>query len=99
METELIIAIFTSSIAAIASVTCAWLANRSGKDAKSYRSKREQLDKAKWKVLTATMSGVSLLLHHAHGEELNGNVEAALKKIDEANKELDDVNSDIISKV
>ena len=88
------VAIITSSIAGIA---CAWLANRNGKDAKTYRSKREKLDKAKWKVLTATMDGVTLLLHHAHGEELNGNVEATLNEITSAKKELDDINSEIIA--
>ena len=104
IPTELAIAIITSSLAAISAITSAWLSNRAAKsqekaekDAKEYRTKRERLDKAKWKVLIATMGGVSLLLHQAHGEELNGNVEAALDEIDKAKYELNEVQSDILA--
>ena len=96
METELIIAIVTSSAAAITSIVTALIARSNKKDASNYRTKREKLDRAKWKVLTATMEGVSLLLHHAHGEKLNGNVDEALDKVKEAEAELDNVMNDII---
>lgn len=101
---ELAIAIVTSSIAAVSSIVCAWLSNRNGKkaeaaaeDAKEYRTKRERLDKAKWKVLIGTMDGVSLLLHQAHGEQLNGNVDAAIENIEKAKDELNEVQSDILA--
>lgn len=104
IPTELAVAIVTSSLAAISAITSAWLANktsknqdRAAKDAKEYRTKRERLDKAKWKVLIATVSGVSLLLHQAHGDKLNGNVEAALEDIDKAKDELNEVQSDILA--
>lgn len=96
METELIIAIVTSSAAAVTSIVTALIARSNKQDAKNYRSKREKLDRAKWKVLTATMEGVSLLLHHAHGEKLNGNVDEALNKVKDAEAELDNVMNDII---
>lgn len=96
METELIIAIITSSLAAITSIATALIAKGNRKDASDYRTKREKLDRAKWKVLNATMEGVSLLLHQAHGDKLNGNVDAALDRIKDAEADLDDLMSDII---
>ena len=104
IPTELAIAIVTSSLAAVSAIASAWLASRTSKtqeniakEAHEYRTKRERLDKAKWKVLIATMDGVSLLLHQAHGDKLNGNVEAALNDIDKARDELNEVNSDILA--
>ena len=99
METELIIAIITSSLAAITSIATALIARSNKKDASNYRTKRERLDKAKWKILTATMEGVSLLLHQAHGEKLNGNVNVALERIKDAEADLDEVMNDIIVEV
>ena len=104
IPTELTIAIVTSTVAAISSISCALIANRNGKraesaakDAKEYRTKRERLDKAKWKVLIATMGGVNLLLHQAQGEELNGNVETAIADIEKAKDELNEVQGDILA--
>ena len=104
ISNELAIAIVTSSLAAVSAIVSAWLANRNGKrqekaakDAVEYRTKRERLDKAKWKVLIATMGGVSLLLHQAHGEKLNGNVTAAIDDIEKAKDELNEVQSDILA--
>ena len=104
IPTELAIAIVTSTMACVGAVASALISNRSAKnqekaasEAREYRTKRERLDKAKWKVLIATMSGVSLLLHQAHGDKLNGNVEAALGQIKDAKDELDEVQSDILA--
>lgn len=106
METELLIAIVTSSTAAVSGIVCAWMANRNGKraekaarDTEAYRRDREELDVAKWKVLKATMEGVTVLLRQAKGERLNGNVEAALDGIEEAEQSLDEVQAKLLAKM
>lgn len=106
MPTELLIAIVTSTVAAISSITCAAIANKSSKkqdeaneEAKKYREKREKLDIAKNKVLLSTMEGVTVLLHQAKGEKLNGNVEAALSNIHEAKNDLTQVRSEIAAQL
>lgn len=97
-----IIEIATSTIAAVAAVACALISTKArrkqdeaAKDAKDYRVQREKLDVAKSKVLLSTMEGVTVLLHQAKGEKLNGNVEAALTDIREAGKELENVRTEI----
>ena len=57
-----IVEIATSTIAAVAAIACAVIANgtrkkqdASAKDARDYREKREKLDVAKSKVLLSTM--------------------------------------------
>ena len=104
MPTELAIAIVTTTGTLIVSIVNGFMTRNNAKkqekaaqEVKEYRTKRERLDKAKWKVLIATMGGVSLLLHQAHGDKLNGNVEAALEEINDAKSELDDVQSDILA--
>jgi hypothetical protein len=106
MEVEIIAAIVTSTVAAAASITCAWLANRNGRRAEeaariteAYRKDREALDVAKWKVLKATMEGVTVLLRQAKGERLNGNVEAALDGIEEAEQSLDEVQAKLLARM
>lgn len=106
MPTELLIAIVTSSVAAINSIVCTLIAHASGvkqdkanKDARDYRTQREKLDKAKTKVLLSTMEGVTVLLYQAKGEKLNGNVEAALCDIRESKDALTDVRSDIAAQL
>lgn len=106
METELLIAIVTSSTAAASGIACAWISSRNGKkaekaakDAQEYRRDREELDVAKWKVLKATMEGVTVLLHQARGEKLNGNVEDALDNIKEAEHSLDEVQTKLLAKM
>lgn len=101
---DVVIAALPASIAALASVICALLARETrkkqeaaAKDAKDYRSQREKLDTAKSKVMLSTLEGVTVLLHQAKGEKLNGNVEAALIDIREAGKELEEVRSEIVA--
>lgn len=103
---ELLVPIITSTIAAVAAVMSAWLTSKAkanqekaAKDTREYREQRERLDKAKWKVLLATMEGVTVLLHQAKGEKLNGNVEKALGNIDEASDELNEVQTELMAKV
>ena len=99
-----IVEIATSTIAAVAAIACAVIANgtrkkqdASAKDARDYREKREKLDVAKSKVLLSTMEGVTVLLHQAKGEQLNGNVEHALGAIQDAKDDLETVRSEIVA--
>ena len=102
---ELLIVTIPAIIAAVGGCVSAYLTSKSktaqdeaAKDAKDYRQQREKLDKAKWKVLLATMQGVTVLLHQAKGEKLNGNVEDALDNIHVAHDELTDIQSELYSK-
>ena len=103
---ELLVAIVTSTVAAVSSITCALIASKNGrkqdesaKSAETYRKDRERLDVAKWKVLKATMEGVTVLLKQAKGEKLNGNVEEALGNIQDAEQSLDDVQTALLARV
>ena len=104
--TELAVAVTTSTVAAVGSIVCALIASRNGQraekaasDAADYRRDRERLDVAKWKVLVATMEGVTVLLHQAKGEKLNGNVEAALDRIQDAEDGLNDVQAELLARI
>lgn len=106
MEVEIVVALITSTIAAFGSIECALIATRNGKKAEdaarsteAYRRDREEIDVAKWKVLKATMEGVTVLLRQAKGERLNGNVEAALDGIEEAEQSLDEVQAKLLAKM
>ena len=95
---ETLITIVPSVVAAVGAVCAAYVstknkeeAEKTAKDAKAYRERRERIDRAKWKVLLATQEGVTVLLHQAKGEKLNGNVDAALNRIAKATDELEEV--------
>lgn len=95
---ETLITIVPSVVAAVGAVAAAYIstknkeaAEKSATDAKAYRERRERIDRAKWKVLLATQEGVTVLLHQAKGEKMNGNVDAALIRIAKATDELTEV--------
>lgn len=102
---ESAIALATSLIAAIGGIVAAYVSTKNRQDAEraerktiEYRDKRERIDKAKWQVLLSTMEGVTVLLHHAKGEKLNGNVEAALEDIESARDNLTKVQIETLVK-
>lgn len=106
MEAEIMVAIITSTIAAISGIAGTIIATSNRKRAdeaeritEEYRRDREELDVAKWKVLKATMEGVTVLLKQAKGEQLNGNVEEALNGISEAEQSLDTVQTKMLAKM
>lgn len=95
---ETLITIVPSVVAAVGAVAAAYIstknkeeAKKTAEDAKAYRERRERIDRAKWKVLLATQEGVTVLLHQAKGEKMNGNVDAALSRIAKAKDELTEV--------
>lgn len=106
IPTELMIAIVTSTVAAVGSIICAVITSgaskrqdKANKDAMEYREKREKLDVAKNKVLLSTMEGVLVLLRQAKGDKLNGNVEAAIDSIVSAKDDLTEVRSEIAAQL
>lgn len=95
---DILAQLFPSTIAAVAAIASAYIASKNkqeaektAKVAQEYRDRREEIDVAKWKVLLSTMEGVTVLLHHAKGEKLNGNVESALSHIEESRDKLTQV--------
>jgi len=90
MEPAIIVAI----IALIQGVAVAVINKQMNKvkdDNEAYRKKREkrdlerqERDEAIYNLVLANASGTEVLLHQAHGEQLNGNVEEALNSIHNA---------------
>lgn len=61
--------------------------------------KREKRDLAIYELLFANTDGTMVLLHQAHGDHLNGNVEKAMKSIDEAKKKFNDICNEEVVKL
>ena len=68
------------------------LAYRQRREADEKR--RKERDKAIYGVVLTTARGTELLLHHAHGEQLNGDVEKALDKMDKAISKYNNIAND-----
>ena len=54
---------------------------------------------AQYDVSTAQTEGLRLLLKHAHGENLNGDVERAIAALDKAENEYTRVRTEIVAKI
>ena len=78
---------------------------RSNRKSEEYRNQRAERDKAQderdklreerdaslYDLVFASASGTEVLLHQAHGEQLNGNVDEALRQIQAAKAECNHV--------
>lgn len=83
-------------ISAIASVAVAVITTsmvRRNKRTDEWRAARESRDKALYRSVFAMMDGMEVLLRQAHGDHLNGNVDAALKCLENARGEFDEVTT------
>ena len=94
VPTEVIVAVITL-VQAIGVAIIAGLFSRNAKKTAEYRQKtekyrqiraekdrlREERDTALYELVLADSTGTEVLLHQAHGEKLNGNVESALHGI------------------
>lgn len=74
------------------------LMGRAEKRNAAYRKERDERDKAReerdaclYDLVFATATGTEVLLHQAHGERVNGNVEEALESIKKAKSECNHV--------
>lgn len=97
MDSGIIIAII-GAIEAVGVAIIGALVARSNKrtaDAEKARSEREaareERDACLYDLVFATASGTEVLLHQAHGEQLNGNVDEALGQLQRAKSECNHV--------
>ncbi|MBQ6453318.1 MAG: hypothetical protein IJJ14_03060 [Coriobacteriales bacterium] len=58
---------------------------------------QRRLAMAQYDVSSAQTDGLRILLKHAHGERLNGDVEAAIKALDTAEAEYTRIRTEIVS--
>ena len=89
-----------SIIAAIATVTVAIIEAfaqvQRVKSAKADEYSRK-LAMAQYDVSAAQTDGLRLLLKHAHGEHLNGDIESAIKSLEDAERKYTAVRTEIVS--
>lgn len=88
------VAVIVAIVALIQGVSVAvinGLINKTNKENEAYRARREkrdaerqERDEAIYNLVLANASGTEVLLHQAHGEKVNGNVDDALKSIHSA---------------
>ena len=86
-----VIAAIIAGVQAIAVAVIGGLIQRNAKKTERYREQKEEQyelrkkrDKALYELVFADSTGTEILLHQAHGDHLNGNVEAAREKAKEA---------------
>lgn len=97
MDVAIIVAII-GAIETIGAAAIAAMISRFNKRNEDYREAREQRDKAReerdarlYDLVFASASGTEVLLHQAHGEQVNGNVDEALGQIRQAKAECNHV--------
>lgn len=105
MPTEVIVA-FIVCAQAVAVAIISGLIQRNAKKSEEYREKRDEQyelrkkrDKALYDLVFADSTGTEILLHHAHGDHLNGNVEAAIDSISAAKQKLKSVCTETVVKI
>ena len=59
--------------------------------------KRKERDQALYDLVFADSTGTEVLLHQAHGDHLNGNVEDALKSIHDAKSKFNKIRNEAAS--
>lgn len=90
-----------SIIAAVAAVAVALINGIMAADIRRARvrdEQRERLSMAQYEVSAAQSEGLRLLLKHAHGENLNGDVERAIHALDSAEADYTRVRTEIVTK-
>lgn len=91
-----------SIIAAVATVVVALIeayATVERRRSSEREVQREKLAVAQYDVSAAQSDGLRLLLRHAHGDNLNGDVERAISELDAAERRYTDVRTEIMAKV
>lgn len=99
-EAIVIAAINTVGIIVVAALQLAQnqSAKKDREDNEKYRKTREEAEKVREKrdaalyaLVFADSTGTEVLLHQAHGEKMNGNVDAALRDIHDAKANLNNI--------
>lgn len=83
MSPDIVVSII-GAIEAIVVAVIGGLLQRSLRRNEEYRKKRELRDSALYSLVLANSAGTEVLLHQAHGDNLNGNVDAAIHSIQKA---------------
>lgn len=86
MTPEIMVALI-GAVEAIGVAIIGGLINRNHREAEEQQTAREQRDACLYDLVFAVASGTEVLLHNAHGEKVNGNVDEALKSIHDAKGE------------
>lgn len=86
MDTGIVIAVIGAIQAVGVAVIGALIARSSKRE-----DEREERDARIYDLIFATASGTEVLLHQAHGEQVNGNVDDALDQIKRAKAECNHV--------
>jgi len=89
-----------SIIAAVAAVAVAVIeavAQVQRSRARASEEHQRRMTMAQYDVMSAQTDGLKLLLKHAHGEHLNGDVETAIKALESAEAEYTRVRTEIIA--
>lgn len=105
MPPEVIVAII-AGVQAIAVAVIGGLIQRNAKKTERYREQKEEQyelrkkrDKALYELVFADSTGTEILLHQAHGDHINGNVEAAIKSISVAKQNLRSVCTETAAQI
>lgn len=61
--------------------------------------RREERDEAMYTLLFADATGTEVLLHKAHGDDVNGNVDAALSDIRQAKADLNAIRNEAMARL
>lgn len=98
MPVEVLIAII-GAIQAIGVAIIGALINRNSKEREKREAAREQRDACNYDLLFAVADGTEVLLQQAHGEQMNGNVDEALKSIRKAKAECNHLYNEQVAKL
>lgn len=86
MTPEIMVALI-GAVEAIGVAIIGGLINRNHREAEEQQTAREQRNACLYDLVFAVASGTEVLLRQAHGEKMNGNVDAALESIHNAKTE------------
>ena len=98
MPVEVLVAII-SAIQAIGVVIIGALINLNSKEREKRDQAREMRDACNYDLLFAVADGTEVLLQQAHGEQMNGNVDEALKSIRKAKSECNHLYNSQVAKL
>lgn len=90
MDASVLVAVI-GAIEAVCVAVVGGIINRNRKADEQRQTMREERDSALYGLVFANASGTEVLLHQAHGERLNGNVEAAIDSIGTAKAKFNEV--------
>ena len=105
MPPEVIVAII-AGVQAIAVAIIGGLIQKNAKKTERYREEKEEQyelrkkrDKALYELVFADSTGTEILLHQAHGDHINGNVESAINSISTAKQNLRSVCTETAAQI